>query len=220
MARPAVLVAVGAALNLALAAGAGVLVVTGDEGEPRDATEWLGDFALGAAWALPAAVALLAGRRGELLAAASLLALLVVPTTFSLSLLLAVPALLYLLAFGTAGGCLTSGGAVVALVVVVLGAGAVALLLGATEGRCWEYEVRSDGSTVSRTVPTEGRWERTDGTVGGSSSTAVLGGDVVEAGGGCEDRTTLLGAVLALALTIAGLVAALAGRGPRLHSPA
>jgi hypothetical protein len=191
-----------------------VLLVGGDEGKPRDAAEWLGDLALVAVWALPAVVALLGRDRFVFLAAAAVLALVVVPTTFSVSLLFVVPAVLYVVAAVAADDRPQWAGALVALAVVVVGAGAGATLFALTEGRCWEYEVRADGTTVSRTVPTEGRWEETDGGVGGSGGAHAAGDGVVEAGGGCEDRTTLAGGILALVLV--GAAAALAATGRRL----
>ncbi len=211
------LVRVGAALNLALAGVAGALILAGDDPRPRDAADWLRSLAFFAVWALPALLALPGERRPEFLLAAAGLALLLVPTTFSLSLLLLVPALLYVVALAGTEGRATWRGALPALAAVVIGAGAAATLTGLTEGHCWEYEIRADGTATSRTVPTEGRWEHTDGGVGGSSGTHVLGGDdVVEAGGGCEDRTTATGAAVALVL-VAGAAGA-AVSGARLHS--
>jgi hypothetical protein len=201
--RPSTLVAAGVAVNLALAGAVAVLVLTGDEGKPPDAVQWLGDLALVAVWALPAVVALLARNRFVFLLAAAVLALLVVPTTHSVSLLFVAPAVLYLLGAVRTHDRPRWMGAVVGLAVVATGAAAGVTLLAATEGRCFEYEVRADGTTVSRTVPTEGRWERRDGTIGGSSRPQTLGEGVVEAGGGCEDRTTAGGAILALVLAAA-----------------
>ena len=165
-------------------------------------------------WALPAVVALLGRDRFVFLIAAAVLALLVVPTTFSVSLLFVVPAALYVVAAVAAEDRLRWAGALVALAVVVVGAGAGATLFALTEGRCWEYEVRADGSTLSRTVPTEGRWEETDGRVGGSGGGHSLGDGVVEAGGGCEDRPTLAGGILAVALVGAAGALAATGRRP------
>jgi hypothetical protein len=218
--RTSALVSVAVALNLALAGAAALLLVTGDEGEPRDATSLLGDLAVLALWALPAVVALAGRQRHLFLLAAGVLALLVVPTTFSLSLLMLVPAVLYVAAAATSGDRPRLAGAVTALAVVVLGAAAGVTVFALTEGRCWEYETRADGTTVSRTVPTEGRWESTNGGVGGSGGPHVIeaGSEVVEAGGGCKDRTTLAGAMLALVLVSAS--AGVGVLGPRLHSPA
>ena len=217
--RSSALVAGAVALNLALAGAAAAFLLTGDEGEPRDAAAWLGDLAFVSLWALPAVVALVARDRLALLVAAGVLALLVVPTTFSLSLLMVVPGVLYLVAAArTSEDRRGRPGAVAALAVVLLGAGAGVTAFALTEGRCWEYEVRADGTTVSRTVPTEGRWERTNGGVEGSGGFLEAGGDVVEAGGGCEDRTTLVGAIIALVLATASAGLGVVGR--RLHSPA
>ena len=216
--RTSALVSVAVVLNLALAGTAAVFLLTGDEGKPRDAADWLGDVAFVAVWALPAVVAVLGGRRFPFLLAAAILAFLAVPTTFSVSLLFVFPALLYVLAAAAADEPARLAGALAALAAVLLGAGAAASLFTLTEGRCWEYEVRSDGATVSRTVPTEGRWERRDGSVGGSGSSHAVGDGVVEAGGGCGDRATLAGGLLALGL--AGACAGVGRLGRRLHSPA
>ena len=218
--RTSALVGGAAAVNLALAGALPVLLVAGDEGEPRDMAALLGDVALVALWALPAVVALVGRDRLLFLVAAAVLALLVVPATFSLSLLMVVPAALYVAAAATSDDRPEWAGGLAALAVVVLGAAAGVIFFALTEGRCWEYEVRADGTTASRTVPTEGRWEPTNGGVGGSGGPHVIGAgsDVVEAGGGCKDRTTLAGAILALVLV--SVSAGLGVLGRCLHSPA
>ncbi len=130
-----------------------------------------------------------------------------------------VPAALYVAAAATTDDRPRWAGGLAALAVVVLGAAAGVTFFALTEGRCWEYEVRADGTTVSRTVPTEGRWEPTDGGIGASGGPHVIeaGSYVVEAGGGCEDRTTLAGAILTLVL-VAASAAGVGVLGRRLHS--
>jgi hypothetical protein len=206
------LVLAGVVVNLAVAGLVLAVGLTDEEleGRPTDFVYWLGELALVAVLVLPALVAL-GSRRGRplLLVAAALLCAFLAPLSAVLTLPLVLSAVLYAVVYGRARGGTRGGDALVAAGVVVAGVAALAPFLILTDGVCWEYERRADGTTVSRTVPTEGRWEeRNGGGVGGGGAVGPLGGDVVEAGGGCEDRLSALGATVSLALVASAALGA------------
>ncbi len=191
----------GVALNLALAGLFVALRLLGDDERPRTGADWLAESALLGVWLLPALVAL-AGRRepGPLLAAAGL-AVLAAWTSFSVTLALLLCAVLYVLGAVRPEAERLAGRALVAVVAVLaLGVGARAAAFSDTEEVCWEYVVRADGTTSSRIVAASD-----------ARATPVLGGALVEAGGGCEDRPTVPASLATLFLA-AGAVGLAASR--------
>lgn len=201
-ARTAVWIA--ALLHVGVAAAFAFAAPLLDRSERRpDGLDVLGNVALFAVYAAPALLALLALRgRPLLLLPAAVLAFLLAFTALSgVSLVLLLPGAAYLAAFLAAGAPPSRGlaPAVLVLGAVALGVAAFAALFVQTELVCWRYEVRADGTNTYEHVPAEE-----------FSSSATAGGDVVEAGGGCEDRPTTPAALASLGLV--GLLLLVGGR--------
>ena len=213
------LVYAGATAGLAFSSFVGWRRAFIDHAEPpQQPFDWVGDGAMVLAYGLPALLALLALRgRPILLLAAAILGL---PLAFTLlsgvSLVLLLPSAAYVAAFIASGARIpVLPGAIVVLGVAVLGFAALHALFAREDIFCWEYVVRTDGTTVYREVPASDMTRVEDGQrvftspPGGHS----VGPGEVEAGGGCDDRITVVESIASFslaALTIAG--AALLGR--------
>lgn len=188
-------VAVGLALPLFFVAHR---AFADDAHYPEQPVDWLADAALLYAYSAPALLAFLGLRdRPPLLLAAALLGL-PLALTAALAPILLVASLAYLLAYAhlrAREGRTRVPAPFAALAVAVLGCAGFFALFAHEDRSCWEYEVRRSGAAVYRTVP--------PGQAGGGR----VGTDVLEAGGGCEDRIVALESLASLSLTALALVA-------------
>jgi hypothetical protein len=208
-----------ALLGLAPAASFFALRAFGGSGEPPNAAEdWLGDLGFFAVYAAPSLLAFLAlrGRPNALLAAAVLSALLSRTAFSGVTLVLLLPAAAYAFAFIR----LRPGSALPLLATLVtVAAGYVAFwtLFAWDDLYCWQYEKRADGTTTFRTLAADDVSYVRNGQRVFSSSGRPLkaGGDVVEAGGGCEDRITLPESIASLVLVGLAVAGAAVTMRPR-----
>lgn len=187
--RPSTFVGwVGVGLGIAVAVGLGVLRWANAHAAPVATAEWapLADVALGGLVVLPSVLAIL-GLRGRpvlLLAGGILALLLALPFTFA-GLVLIVPGVLFLVAYGRMprppSGSVRRSMAV--FVPVVLGVGALAVLFATEQPVCYRTIQYEDGRVEhSRDHEAEADVESGQGT---GQSFGPPGEGVVSQGGGC-----------------------------------
>lgn len=180
---------VGVGLGIAVAVGLGVLRWANAHAVPVAAAEWapLGDVALAGLVGLPSVLAVLGLRgRSVLLLAGGILALLLALPFTLVGLILIVPGVLFLVAYGRMPGP-PSGSvrrSMAVFVPVVLGVGALAVLFATEQPVCYRT-IRYEDGRVERVRDREAEADAASGR-GRGQSVEPLDEDVVSQGGGCS----------------------------------
>ena len=202
-------VIVGALGNLAFAAFVFAMRAFEHGAPPKSGADWAGEGAFFAVYAAPAALAIIGLRaRHDALLSASVLSALLSATAFSgVTLVLLVPAAAYAAAYLGLRQRNDARSPLWSLVPVAAGYAAFWALFAVDDPYCWQYVVRADGTTTFSTVPGQE-----------AMSGHTLGPSDREAGGGCDDRITLLESVTSLGLAGLGIVGGWIVAAPRRAS--